>query len=65
MTEGLFGIYRLMNIMGDYQDIYATKPRKAGKPSGKGNDTQPPTYIKPKKKEFGTKKLSKKQRKMR
>lgn len=63
--EGLFGIYRLRNIMEDYQDIYTTKPRKAGKPSGKGNDTQPPTYIKNKKKEFGAKKLSKKQRKMR
>ena len=64
MTEGLFGIYRLKNIMGDYQDIYTTKLPKAGKPSGKGNNTQSPTYIKTKKKEFGTKKLSKKQRKM-
>lgn len=63
--EGLFGIYRLRSIMEDYQNIYTTKPPKAGKPSGKGNDTQPPTYIKPKKKEFGIKKLSKKQRKMR
>lgn len=63
--EGLFGIYTLKNMVGDYQDIYTTKPRKAGKPSGKGNDTQPPTYIKPKKKEFGVKKISKKQRKIR
>ncbi len=63
--EGLFGKYTLRNIMEDYQDIYMTKSPKAGKPSGKGNNTQPLTYIKPKKKEFGTKKLSKKQRKMR
>lgn len=62
--EGLFGIYTLRNIMGDYRDVFMTKPPKAGKPSGKGNNTQPLIHFKPKKKEFGTKKLSRKQRKM-
>lgn len=44
--------------------IFLTRYKPAGKPSGLGNYTTPPTHIKPKKKAYGTKKLSKKQRKI-
>ncbi len=44
------------------EEVYTTR-RAAGKPTGKGNGTTPPTHVKNKKKKFGEKKLSKKQRK--
>lgn len=44
--------------------VFLTRHKSAGKPSGLGNSTTPPTHIKPKKKAYGTKKLSKKQRKI-
>lgn len=46
-------------------DLYATRRRKAGKPTGIGNETKPITHRKVKKKKFGSRKLSKKQRKER
>lgn len=46
-----------------YDLPYQTRLRPAGKPTGKGNETTPITHFKPKKKEFGERKLTKKQRK--
>lgn len=45
--------------------LYATRRRIAGKPTGIGNETKPYTHCKAKKKKFGERKLSKKQRKER
>ena len=44
-------------------DLYDTRRRIAGKPTGIGNETRPYTHRKVKKKVFGERKLSKKQRK--
>lgn len=46
------------------RSLYQTSYRPAGKPTGKGNNTQPFCHVKSKKKKFGERKLSKKQRKM-
>lgn len=60
------GLIRYINMLAPalaMEEIYGARRRVAGKPTGKGNNTTPPTYIKNKKKKFGEKKLSKKQRK--
>ena len=61
------GLLRYLNalvLMADtYNAPYQTRLRPAGRPTGKGNETTPYTHFKPKKKEFGTRKLTKKQRK--
>ena len=46
-------------------DFYATRRIIAGKPTGVGNETKPYTHRKTKKKKFGERKLSKKQRRKR
>ena len=51
-----------MSIMGDSHQLYTFRKRRAGSPSGIGNYTTPPTYIKPKKKVWGSPRLTKKQR---
>lgn len=45
-------------------DLYDTRRIVAGKPTGIGNETRPYTHRKVKKKIFGKRKLSKKQRRI-
>lgn len=44
---------------------YQARLRPVGKPMGRGNDTTPIGHFRPKKKKFGERKLTKKQRKSR
>lgn len=64
MCRKLFGPLEMMamSIMGDSHQLYTFRKRRAGRPSGRGNNTTPPTYIKPKKKVWGSPRLTKKQR---
>lgn len=61
------GLMKYLNAVvlmaGAYEEPYQTKLRPAGKPTGKGNETTPITHFKPKKKGFGERRLTKKQRK--
>lgn len=46
-----------------YDTPYQARLRPAGKPTGRGNNTTPIGHFRPKKKKFGARKLTKKQRK--
>lgn len=56
---------KVLQMVGSpYDSPYQLQSVPAGKPIGKGNNTQPFCHVKSKKKKFGERKLSKKQRKM-
>ena len=59
------GIVRIISQVAAMVDVdlYAPRWRVAGKPTGIGNETKPITRRKVKKKIFGSRKLSKQQRK--
>ena len=59
---GIFKYIDQVALMA-YSSLFATNRRAAGKPTGKGNNTTDITKRKAKKKKFGEKKLSKRQRK--
>ena len=59
---GIFKYFAQVALMAD-RSLFATNRRVAGKPTGKGNNTTDITRRKAKKKKFGEKKLSKRQRK--
>ncbi|MBR2502100.1 MAG: hypothetical protein IKB68_06470 [Rikenellaceae bacterium] len=50
---------------GEYKDYFGLRHPVAGKPTGQGNETKPFTHVKRKKKKYGERKLSKKERKTR
>lgn len=49
-------------VSSSYDSPYQLQNVPAGKPTGKGNETKPYTHTKSKKKKYGERRLSKRQR---